>query len=138
MSCSLALPLRVVARWQPDLPMAGGRVFRVRDMMIDRVAPLPGVRPLILIGPSAVIDGGRRWWRGLTVGRWSWPRLVPVIAEIGLPVPVFGFSQRQRAMVVGAAGWAMTVNASSPRLVRMWVACRTIRRAWDRQARFAS
>lgn len=44
-----------VAGWQPDLPMAVGRGVRVRDMMIDRVAPSAGVRPLILIRPSAVI-----------------------------------------------------------------------------------
>jgi len=35
----------------------GRRTVCVRDMMIDRVASLPGVRPLILTGPSAVIDG---------------------------------------------------------------------------------
>jgi len=32
----------------------GRRTACVRDMMIDRVASLPGVRPLILTGPSAV------------------------------------------------------------------------------------
>jgi hypothetical protein len=51
---------RLMARWQPDLPMAVGRRFGVRDMMIDRVAPR-GVRPLILSRPSAVtaeVGGG--------------------------------------------------------------------------------
>lgn len=48
--------VRVVAGWQPDLPMAVEQVV-VRDMMIDGVAPSPGVRPLILSWPSAVIDG---------------------------------------------------------------------------------
>ena len=48
--------VRVVAGWQPDLPMAVEQVV-VRDMMIDGVAPSPGVRPLILSWPPAVIDG---------------------------------------------------------------------------------
>jgi hypothetical protein len=48
--------VRAVAGWQPDLPMAVEQVV-VRDMMIDGVAPSPGVRPLILSWPSAVIDG---------------------------------------------------------------------------------
>ena len=110
---------------------------RVRDMMIDRVAPLPGC------GRSFSLD--RPWSPTMlsVVARsdsepMELAAVVPVIAEAGLPVLVSGFSQCQRAMVVGAVGWAMMVKASSPRPVRMWVACRTMRRAWDRQARFAS
>ena len=65
--------------------------------------------------------------------------MVPVIADGGLPVLVPDCRVVvQRAMVVGAAGWAMMVNASSPRPARMWVACLTMRLACDRQARFAS
>jgi hypothetical protein len=96
------------------------------------------VRPLSLIGPSAVIGGEPVVARSDSAlegaGRGGCPSSLmsglPVLA--GLPRGV------QRVMVVGAAGWATMVNASSPSPVRMCVLCRTIRRACDRQARFAS
>jgi hypothetical protein len=58
--------VRVVAGWQPGLPMAVEQ-FVVRDMMIDGVAPSPGGAAAHSPWPSAVIDGDCRWWRGLTV-----------------------------------------------------------------------
>ncbi len=57
---------------------------------------------------------------------------VPV--PVHIPYPVLTY----RAMVLGVAGWATMVNASSPRSASRCTAWRTMRRACDRQARLAS
>jgi transposase len=49
--------VRVVARWQPDLPMAVGRGFRVRDMILIGW-PLPGAAAQSV----SAVRGHRPWW----------------------------------------------------------------------------
>ena len=101
--------------------------------------PLPGCGRSVSLGRPWSLPARWRWWRGLTVRCRELAAIVPVIVDVGLAGPRWiGHVVGQRAMVVGAMGCATMVNASSPSAVRMWVACRTMRRAWDRQVRFAS
>jgi hypothetical protein len=104
-------------------------------MMIDGLTPGGGVRPLSLIRPSAEPEVRR--WRGLTSACLELAAKVDPIAMMTCPftsVP----AGCHRAIMVGASGWAMMVKASSPSSVRMCIAWRTMRRAWDSEARLAS
>jgi hypothetical protein len=112
---------------QPGLPRPSGYCSKPGDMMMDWVPPPAGVRPLSLLRPSAFPLGGVRS-DSVMAGA---GRVVPH-RDSGCPcVRIIDIS-------VTTVEVHTVANASSPRAVRMWQACRTIRRAWDRAARLPS
>ena len=122
------------ARRQPALPRSAGRWGCPGDMMIDRVSPPAGMRPLSLIRPSAGP------WAGLAAadsglagaGRGG-PHRVSRGCRSCPSSACLGRGHRGRVRRSQAA-----VSASSPSSARMWRACRTILRASDSAARLPS
>jgi hypothetical protein len=113
---------------------------------------------LLAATPTVTVAGAALAVGGVVCGRWS---LIGPSAAPGCPavtrsdkcesgagrgskphrddgVPVHVHPCRHRVTMVGAAGCAMMVNASSPSSVSTCTAWRTMRRAWDRVARLAS